>query len=282
MSRTPASPDLFQRYNSLVGSERHCVKYRPDISAAMDLLGCCLTFPTERLYRCAVRVLVYLLRTRRLGITYTKHGEDAERLFARADANWRSTRSTTGFCVFLANAVIAHKCQRQGCIAMSTTEAELVALAQCAIEMIYIISLLKFIGYECKGDVVVETDNKGAWELCHKYTSAQHTRHIDRKLFKLREMRGAGIVKVQYIPTDENTADLFTKVLKRQPFEKHRKVVLNTGAGESTDEVKQQRVAALSAWKTKRVFHTKPQATSCKQTSHLCLRGERAWGETLD
>ena len=32
-------------------------------------------------------------------------------------------------------------------------------------------------------------------------------------------MRGAGIVKVQYIPTDENTADLFTKVLKRQPFE---------------------------------------------------------------
>ena len=95
MSRTPASPDLFQRYNSLVGSERHCVKYRPDISAAMDLLGCCLTFPTERLYRCAVRVLVYLLRTRRLGITYTKHGEDAARLFARADANWRSTRSTT-------------------------------------------------------------------------------------------------------------------------------------------------------------------------------------------
>ena len=83
---------------------------------------------------------------------------------------------------------------------MSTTEAELVALAQCAIEMIYIISLLKFIGYVCKGDVMVETDNTGAYELCHKYTSAQHTRHIDRKLFKLREMRGSGIVKVQYIP----------------------------------------------------------------------------------
>ena len=107
-----------------------------------------------------MRVLVYLLRTRRLGITYTKHGEDAKRLSARADANWRSTRSTTGFCIFLANAVIAHKCQRQGCIAMSTTEAELVALAQCAIEMIYIISLLKFIGYVCKGDVMVETGNK--------------------------------------------------------------------------------------------------------------------------
>ena len=93
-------------------------------------------------------------------------------------------------------------------------------------------------------------------------------------------------MKVQYIPTDENTADLFTKVLKRQPFEKHRKVVLNTGAGESTDEVKQQRVAALSAWKTKRVFYAEPQqrgeASSSKQTRHLCLRGGQTWGETLD
>ena len=84
-----------------------------------------------------------------------------------------------------------------------------------------------------------------------------------------------------FIPTDENTADLFTKVLKRQPFQKHRKVVLNTGAGESTDEVKQQRVAALSAWKTRSVFYAKPQQSD-KQASRLCLRGERAWGETLD
>ena len=54
-------------------------------------------------------------------------------------------------------------------------------------------------------------------------------------------------------PSDENTADLFTKVLKRQPFEKHRKVVLNSSAGESTDEVKRQRVAALSAWKRQKL-----------------------------
>ena len=128
---------------------------------------------------------------------------------------------------------------------------------------------------------MVETDNKGAYELCHKYTSAQHTRHIDRKLFKLREMRGAGIVKVQYIPTDENTADLFTKVLKRQPFEKHRKVVLNLGAGESNDEVKQQRIATLSAWKTK-IKPPREEGLANKVKARLCLRGERTWGETLD
>ena len=117
--------------------------------------------------------------------------------------------------------------RRQGFIAMSTTEAELVALAACAIELIYIKGLLEFIGYCVEGPIKVETDNKGAYDLCHRYTSAQHSRHIDRKLFKMRELRGAGAVTVDYIPTDENTADIFTKVLKAQPFRKHRKTVMN-------------------------------------------------------
>ena len=63
-------------------------------------------------------------------------------------------------------------------------------------------------------------------------------------------------------------------------------MVLNLGACESTDEVKQQRIAALSAWKTKSVFYVKPrqngEASFDKQKSRLCLRGERTWGETLD
>ena len=90
---------------------------------------------------------------------------------------------------------------------------------------------------------------------------------------------------MQYIPTDENTADLFTKVLKRQPFEKHRKVVLNSGAGESSDEVRQQRLAALSAWKTQHVFkrpRRDGEGSPSGNTGRLCLRGEHAWGDTLD
>ena len=52
-------------------------------------------------------------------------------------------------------------------------------------------------------------------------TSAQHSRHVDRKLFKMRELRGANFVTVSYIPTEDNPADLFTKILTRVPFEKH-------------------------------------------------------------
>ena len=46
----------------------------------------------------------------------------------------------------------------------------------------------------------------------------------------MRELRGAGRVTVKYVPTNENTADIFTKILSRQPFEKHRRTLLNLAA----------------------------------------------------
>ena len=89
------------------------------------------------------------------------------------------------------------------------------------------------VGPACSPDAIpVHTDSKAAYDLCHRFTSAQNSRHVDRELFKMRELRasdrGAGVVVVRHIPGDTNPADLFTKVLAKQPFEKHRKTVLNT------------------------------------------------------
>ena len=110
---------------------------------------------------------------------------------------------------------------------MSLCEAELVALAETAIELIHVDGVLSHIGLRRDGPISVGTDNKGAHDLCHRYTSAQNSRHIDRKMFKMRELRGAGVVTVEHIPTADNPADLFTKILSRQVFEKHRRTVLN-------------------------------------------------------
>ena len=175
-----------------------------------------------------MHVLVYLGRSSSLGVTYSTHVDGAKELKVYADSNWSTTRSTTGYVIFLGGAVIASASRRQHCITMSSCEAELVALADAAIELLYIRGLLEFIGFEQDGPVKVFTDNKGAYDLCHdRYTSAQNSRHVDRKLFKMWELRGAGEVTVDYVPTDDNPADLFTKILSRQPFEKHRKTVLN-------------------------------------------------------
>ena len=79
-------------------------------------------------------------------------------------------------------------------------------------------------------------------------SSAQNSRHVDRKLFKMRELRGAGEVTVDHVPTELNPADLMTKILKRQVFEKHRRTVLNCGAStcESAEEPAPNGASALA------------------------------------
>ena len=69
-TRPKASEPLMKKYGTATArcSTRPST-YRLEILAAMGLLGSCLTFPTERLYFCLMHVLVYLVRTKNLGIT---------------------------------------------------------------------------------------------------------------------------------------------------------------------------------------------------------------------
>ena len=113
---------------------------------------------------------------------------------------------------------------------MSSTEAELIALADCAIELLYVRALLEFLGHELPAAIEVYTDNTGAYDLCHRFSSAQNSRHIERKMFKMRELRGAGVVQVCMVHGDSNPADLFTKILPPQTFAMYRRFVLNTTA----------------------------------------------------
>jgi len=199
------------------------------------------------MYQWLIRTLVYLGRTRHLGVTYSNRTEGAGELRCYADSNWSETRSTTGFVIMLAGAAVAHTSKRQHCISMSSTEAELIALCDCAIELIYIKELVGFLGHDVTGAVKTYTDNKGAYDLCHRFTSASNSRHVDRKLFKMRELRGAGVVTVDHIPTESNPADLFTKVLARATFEKHRAFVMNTGAARRSDDGEAGEKKAASA-----------------------------------
>ena len=65
-------------------------------------------------------------------------------------------------------------------------------------------------------------------------------------MFKMRELRGAGIVLLNHVPTELNPADLFTKVLGRQEFEKHRRAILNLPASESVMRQVHDRKAKLA------------------------------------
>ena len=130
------------------------------------------------------------------------------------------------------------RCRKQHCIAMSTCEAELMALAALALELLYIARVLAHLGVKFEhmheagisdpeahslvkrvsaqiaaGDVVAETDSKSAFDLCHRSSAGASTRHVQRRVFKMRELVSARLVSLKLVPTADMYADILTKIL---------------------------------------------------------------------
>ena len=127
----------------------------------------------------------------------------------------------------LAGGSIAYASKRQPCIAMSTTEAEIIAASTCACEIAYFRSLLEEMGLPQERPTTLFVDNKGAVELSRDRKSCHRSRHVDRRFFKVRELVFAGAIKVEYIPTAENPADLLTKALDQSTFYRHARTMLS-------------------------------------------------------
>ena len=77
------------------------------------------------------------------------------------------------------------------------------------------------------GPSEVGVDNKGAYDLCHRSTTGKISRHVERKVLKMRELRANGTVRLVLVPTDEMCADMLTKPLDDKAFHKHRKECMN-------------------------------------------------------
>jgi hypothetical protein len=76
-------------------------------------------------------------------------------------------------------------------------------------------------GLKVKKPMILEMDNKGAVDLSKNWSVSGRTRHDCIRQSFLRELVEEGLIEVVWIPTDKNSADLFTKNLQGPVFEKH-------------------------------------------------------------
>ena len=144
-----------------------------------------------------------------------------------SDSDWCTTHSTTGWACTLAGAAFAYSSKRQACIAMSSTEAEIIAASACAVEAVHYRGLLEEMGLPQEEPTKLYVDNSGAVELSRDRRSCHRSRHVDRRYFKVRELSYEGQLRVEHIVTKENPADLLTKELIGEVFAKHRRTLLN-------------------------------------------------------
>ena len=87
--------------------------------------------------------------------------------------------------------------------------------------------LLREMGLPQEEPSKLYVDNSGAVELSRDRKSCHRSRHVDRRYFKVRELVAEGHLSVEHIDTKENSADLLTKALSREVYNKHRSRLFN-------------------------------------------------------
>ena len=138
-----------QRYQSAIGSLMYLsVSTRPDISYAVSSLARFSSKPTKEHWTALKRLLRYLKGTTKYGILYTKGG--ASKCIGFSDADWagdiNDQKSTSGYVFMLSGGAVSWSSKKQKCVALSTAEAEYVALSSAAQESIWLRQLITELG----------------------------------------------------------------------------------------------------------------------------------------
>ena len=150
------------------------------------------------------------------------------------DANWagdaRDRKSTSGFLLKFGGGLIAWGSRKQGCVALSSTEAEFVALAEGCRELIWARKLLEEIGEGDFDPTVVYEDNQSVIKMVDSDKTERKSKHIETRFFFTRDLQEKRIIQLWYCPTEEMLADLLTKPLQRVRLEKLRRDIgIHTG-----------------------------------------------------
>merc|ERR1711862_29657 len=136
-------------------------------------------------------------------------------------ANEETRKSVSGLEVTLNDAPVVMRSIGQKIIALSVTEAELIALTQVVQEMLYVMRAIESMQLHVEKPMQVECDNKGAIDTCNTWTVGGRTKHIDTRYYFLRELKEQGVLKFNWISGKENSTDLFAKNLPNPLFTKH-------------------------------------------------------------
>ena len=204
-------------YRALIGSLLYAARgTRPDISYAVGALAKFNQNPGKAHWRYAQHVLKYLKGTTTSGLVY-KHESDEKKINIEifSDSDWGSSpddrRSVSGFVVCVNGNPISWCSRVQKTVALSSCEAEFLALSEAMREALWLRQLLIELDVGFVAPIIIRVDNQSAIRLAENPVAHQRSKHIDIRYMRIREEIRSGTIGVRYVPTGENLADLLTK-----------------------------------------------------------------------
>lgn len=240
---SPAS--LTRLYQRKIGSILYAaVITRPDITFAVSRLARFNGNPSPQHHAAADRVLNYLKATATMALEMGgEEGFETASDASFAD-NTLDRKSSQAYVMRLSGGTIGWRANKQATVTTSTTEAELLSLAQAAKEALFQRRLLEDLKIPLDRQVLLLCDNKQTIGLVNKEIALLNTRlrHVDIHNHWLRQEAAEGRIKVQYTPTGDMVADGLTKVL---PAAMHRKFVAQLGLRDVRIQIRQRRFREL-------------------------------------
>ena len=237
---------------------------RPDIAHAV---GSCARFgsnPGRVHWKALKHVLRYLAGTRDMGIAFGKdfaEGIPHNCIHGYVDGDWGGDaddrRSTTGYIYMSYGGPVSWRSKKQSSTALSSCESEYMAASEAAKEAVWLTRLLKEdlkledVSLETRGDLTereyqgakpltVFEDNIGCISLSKNPVSHRSSKHIEIRYHFVRERVQDGSLKLVFIPSSENVADILTKSTRRHTFLYLRdKVMYNKEKKGQKDHVKE-------------------------------------------
>ncbi|GJZ79533.1 retrovirus-related pol polyprotein from transposon TNT 1-94, partial [Tanacetum coccineum] len=207
-------------YRGMIGTLLYLTASRPDLQFAICMCARYQARPTEKHLNAVKRIFRYLKGTVHRGLWYPKDSSFALTAFADADhAGCQDTRrSTSGSIQLLGDRLVSWSSKRQKSAAISSTEAEYIALSGCCAQVLWMRSQLTDYGLGFN-KIPMYCDNKSAIALCCNNVQHSRSKHIDIRFHFIKEHVENGVIELYFVNTEYQLADIFTKALGRERIE---------------------------------------------------------------
>ena len=203
-------------YREAIGSLLFAARVtRPDIEYSVNYASQFLGAYGREHWEAVKRIVRYLSGTRGTGIVFEcRNGPLGAIGFTDADYAGcvETRRSRSGFVFLLSGARISWSSQRQSVVSLSTAESEYITLAHGAREALWLQRMLNDLGVECDG-MPIFVDNQSAIRMAGNSEFHRRSKHIDVRYNFVRDLVRKRVIAVQYVRSEQQLADIFTKPL---------------------------------------------------------------------
>ena len=230
-TQTKSDIDTIRGYQQIVGSLMYALAWtHPEIAFAVQQCSKYMANPGPSHIKAAKRILAYLKGVKSRGITYRRSEQNGNQLHAFADADHagdvEGRQSVTGYVLILNGAAVSWQSVKQDVVALSSAESEYYAASAAGCDIIHIRRVLAGMGHDQVGPTPLGEDNIACIHMSKSSAMYHKAKHIDVKVYKLRELVRDEVMQCYYIRTADQVADALTKSIPGPAFQQHTRAMV--------------------------------------------------------